>query len=98
MYTHILGLYLGILGCCGIAVLLTAAGILCWLYRNTRLWSLRWHWRNWRMLQLSALACLFCLAMAASYCLLGQVWGWLYLIAAFKSGTWWLRCLINRRM
>jgi len=48
-------------------------------------------------MQLSAIASLFFLAMAASYALLGEVWTWLYLIAAFKTSTWWLRHAISRR-
>ncbi len=97
MYTQILTLCLGIFGIIGIAALVTIGVLLLWYYRDTRFWSFRWHLRTWRLMQLAAIACLFFLAMAASYAVLGQVWAWLYLIAAFKAGTWWLRCVISRR-
>jgi len=97
MNTHILSLLLSALGIVGTATLVTIAGIVMWQYRGTRLWSFRWHWRNWRLMQLSAVACLFFLAMAASYGVLGEVWTWIYLIAAFKTASWWLRCTLSRR-
>ncbi|MFL5665490.1 MAG: hypothetical protein ACJ8BW_29715 [Ktedonobacteraceae bacterium] len=97
MYTQILSLCLGILGITGTLSLVAIAFILLWYYRGTRFWSFRWHYRNWRLRQLSAIACFFFLAMAASYGVLGQVWAWIYLIAAFKAGSWWLRCVISRR-
>jgi hypothetical protein len=98
MYTSILALCLALLGSSGTAVLVTAMLLLFWHYRNAPYWSFRWHLRAWRQRQLSAIACLFFLAMAASYGLLGQIWAWIYLIAAFKAGTWWLRCAISRRV
>jgi hypothetical protein len=97
MYTQILSLCLAIIGIIGTLSLMATAFILLWFYRGTRFWSFRWHWRNWRLMQLSAIACFFFLAMAASYGVLGQVWAWIYLIAAFKAGSWWLRCVISRR-
>ncbi|MFL5625598.1 MAG: hypothetical protein ACJ788_08380 [Ktedonobacteraceae bacterium] len=97
MYTQILMFCLSILGIIGIGALVTTGVLLLWYYRGTSFWSFRWHLRTWRLMQLSAIACLFFLAMAASYAVLGQVWAWLYLIAAFKAGTWWLRCVISRR-
>jgi hypothetical protein len=97
MYTSILALCLALLGSSGTAVLVTATLLLFWHYRNAPYWSFRWHRRTWRQMQLAAIACLFFLAMAASYGLLGQIWAWIYLIAAFKAGTWWLRCAISRR-
>ncbi|MGI9060127.1 MAG: hypothetical protein ACR2H5_16285 [Ktedonobacteraceae bacterium] len=97
MNTAILTTSLGILGILGTAVLVSLAVRVMWFYRGSRQWSFRWHWRNWRMLQLSAIACFFFLAMAASYGVLGEVLAWVYLLAALKTGTWWLRCVINRR-
>jgi len=35
--------------------------------------------------------------MAASYGILGELWTWIYLIAAFKAASWWLRCALSRR-
>ena len=97
MYTQILSFCLGALGIIGTAALVTATAIIMYYYRGTRLWSFRWQWRNWRLMQLTGVACLFFLAMSASYGILGEVWTWIYLIAAFKAGTWWLRCAISRR-
>jgi hypothetical protein len=97
MNTHILSLFLGGLGIMGTAALVSIAGIVMWQYRGARVGSFRWHWRNWRLMQLSAVACLFFLAMAASYGVLGDVWTWIYLIAAFKSASWWVRYALSRR-
>ena len=97
MNTHILSLFLGGLGIIGTVALASIAGIVMWQYRNARVWSFRWQWRNWRLMQLSAVACLFFLAMAASYGVLGDVWTWIYLIAAFKSASWWVRYALSRR-
>jgi hypothetical protein len=97
MATSILSLCLGALGIIGTAILATSAGLVMWHYRGTRIWGFRWQWRNWRLMQLSAIATLFFLAMTASYGILGEPWAWLYLIVACKTGTWWLRCVISRR-
>ncbi len=97
MSTQILSLCLDALGIIGTAALVIMTSIVTWRYRGTRLWSFRWHWRNWRLRQLSAIASLFFLAMAASYGVLGEVWTWIYLIAAFKAASWWLRCTLSRR-
>ncbi len=45
MNTHILSLFLGVLGIIGTATLVTIAGIVMWQYRGTRLWSFRWQLR-----------------------------------------------------
>jgi hypothetical protein len=97
MYTSILALCLAVLGSLGSAILGIAALRLFWQYRDAPFWSFRWHRRTWRQMRLAAIACLFFLAMAASYAVLGQIWAWIYLIAAFKAGNWWLRCVISRR-
>ena len=97
MYVSVLSTSLAILGLVGTATLITVAGRVVWFYRGSRQWSFRWHVRNWRMMRLSAIASLFFLAMAASYGVLGDVWAWIYFLAALKTGTWWLRCVINRR-
>ena len=72
MDTAILTTSLGVLGILGTAVLVILAVRVMWFYRGSRQWSFRWHLRNWRMLQLSAIACFFFLAMAASYGVLGE--------------------------
>jgi len=95
--TSIFSLILGILGGGGIITLLTLAGMTLYYYRDSRLGSFRWHIRNVRLKQLSALACMFFLAMAASYGVLHDVWAILYIIFAFKTGTWWLRCAMIQR-
>jgi len=97
MYTHILSICLAILGTIGTLELIIFTCLVIWHYRGTRIWSFRWYRRTHHLMQLSAIASLFFLAMAASYALLGEVWTWLYLIAAFKTGTWWLRYAISRR-
>lgn len=96
MDTEIISLYLGALGIIGTITLLVATALVLWYYRGIRIGSFRWRWRSWRLKQLSALACLFFLAMAASYGVLQEAWGWLYIIAAFKAGTWWLRGTISQ--
>ncbi|GAC1615690.1 MAG: hypothetical protein NVS4B7_08240 [Ktedonobacteraceae bacterium] len=97
MFTHILSICLQIVGALGTTVLLGTTVVVIWHYRGTRIWSFRWYWRNQYLTQLSAIATLFFLAMTASYGLLGEVWTWIYFIAAFKTGTWWLRNTISRR-
>jgi len=97
MYTPILSLCLGVLGIVGTAILVAITACVIWHYRGIRQWSFRWHWRNWRLMQVSGIACLFFLAMSASYGILGEIWTWIYLLAAFKAGTWWLRYVISRR-
>lgn len=97
METEFLSLVLGGLGIVGIAALLTLTCLTMWYYRGSRMGSFRWYWRTLRLKHLSALACLFFLAMAASYAVLQSAWAFLYLIAAFKTGTWWLRCAMSQR-
>ena len=89
-------LYLGGLGILGTIALLIATGRVMWLYRNSRISSFQWYLRNWRLKQLSAIACLFFLAMAASYWVIQEPLGWVYLLVAFKAGTWWFRRAISR--
>jgi positive regulator of sigma E activity len=59
--------------------------------------SFRWHLKNARLKDLSALATLFCFAMAASYAVLQESWSILYVILAVKVGTWWLRFVMSER-
>ncbi len=95
--TSIFSLILGILGAVGIITLLTLASMVFYFYRSSRMGSFRWHLRNMRLKQLSALACMFFLAMTASYGIIHDAWALLYIIFAFKSGTWWLRCAVSQR-
>ncbi|GAC1389103.1 MAG: hypothetical protein NVS4B11_15840 [Ktedonobacteraceae bacterium] len=95
--TAIFSFVLGILGAVGIIVLLTLTGIMLYFYSGSRMGSFRWHARNVRLKQLSALACMFFLAMAASYGVIHEAWTLLYIIFAFKTGTWWLRCAVSQR-
>jgi hypothetical protein len=96
MGVQTISLCLNMLGITGTIALLIATGLVIWYYRGSRRGSFRWRWRNWRLKQLSALACLFFLAMAASYGVLNEAWGWLYIIGAFRTGTWWLRRAFNQ--
>ena len=98
MDTSFLLLFFGALGILGILTLLTATGCVLWLYRGAGRRSFHWHLRKWRLKQLSALACLFFLAMAASYGVLHEFWGWFYLMGAFEAGLWWLRAIIGQRV
>lgn len=97
MVPAILLYLLAALGIVGTIGLITIAIIVLYRYNGTPAWSFRWYWRNWRLMQLSAIGSLFFLAMAASYGLLHETWGILYLLVALKTGTWWLHCVINRR-
>jgi hypothetical protein len=95
--TQFLSLCLEIMGIAGTLLLIALAGLIAWYYRGGGMYTFRWHWRSIRMKQLLAVASLFFLAMAASYGLLQEVWGFIYLIAAFKVGTWWFRIAISQR-
>jgi len=91
---HNLSPYLGALGLLGTIILLAAAAMVMWRYRHAR--GFQRHVRNWRLKQISAVACLFFLAMSASYWVIQEPLGWIYLLVAFKSGTWWFRRAISR--
>lgn len=95
--TNTLSLCLSILGVIGIIALLSLAGIALWHYRGSRVGSFRWHLRNLHLKQLSALACFFFVAMAASYGILQEAWAIVYLIIAFQTGAWWLRFALSQR-
>jgi hypothetical protein len=88
--------YLGALGLLGTVILLVTAAMVMWRYRASQANSFHRHVRNWRLKQISAVACLFFLAMSASYWVIQEPWGWIYLLVAFKSGTWWFRRAISR--
>ncbi len=88
---------LGVLGLVGILTLLTLTGMVLYTYRECRVGSFRWHLRNIRLKQLSALACMFFIAMTASYGVLHEAWAILYIILAFKTGTWWARYAVSQR-
>jgi hypothetical protein len=94
--TQLLSFYLIGLGITGIIALLVATGLVTWHYRDSHIQSYKWRLRNWRLKQLSAVACLFFLAMAASYWVIQDAWGWIYLLVAFKTGTWWFRRATSR--
>ena len=95
--TSIFSLALGVLGAVGIVVLLTLTAIILYSYRGIRMGSFRWHLRNLRLKQLAALSCMFFFAMAASYAVIHDAWAILYVILAFKTGTWWLRYAVSQR-
>jgi hypothetical protein len=88
--------YLLGIGIAGIIAFSGITGVVLWRFRGSRIQSFNWRLRSWRLKQLSAIACLFFLAMAASYWVIQEPWGWFYLILAFKSGSWWLRIAVNR--
>jgi hypothetical protein len=94
--TQLLSFYLLGLGITGTITLVVATGLVMRRYSNSPIQSYNWRLRNWRLKQLSAIACLFFLAMAASYWVIQDAWGWIYLLVAFKTGTWWLRRATSR--
>lgn len=98
MDTQVLSLGLGILGALGIVTFLILIGVTVRYYQGSRMGSFRWHMRNLRLKQIIAITSLFCLAMAASYAVLREFWAFIYLIIAFKIGTWWLRIIISQRI
>jgi len=79
------------LGISGTILLLIATGLVIHHYGDSSIQNFNWRLRNWRLKQLSAIACLFFLAMAANCWVIQDAWGWIYLLAAFKTGMWWLR-------
>ncbi|HYB01263.1 MAG TPA: hypothetical protein VED37_13685 [Ktedonobacteraceae bacterium] len=89
--TQLISFCLLILGISGTLALIMTTGLVFHHYGTSSIQNLNWHLRNWRLKQLSAIACLFFLAMAASYWVLQDAWGWIYLLFAFKTGIWWLR-------
>lgn len=95
--TQILSISLAIAGPLGLLTFLIMAGIITHHYWGCRIGSLRWHARNLRLKQISAISCLFCLAMAGSYVILQEAWGFVYLLIAFKTATWWFRIAISQR-
>lgn len=97
MNTQILSIILGIWGVLGITAFSLLTIVVLWYYRGSRSGSFRGYWRGVRLKQLSALACLFCLAMSASYAIIHEAWAILYIIIAFKTGTWWLRYAVSQR-
>ena len=96
--TRLLSFYLLGLGISGTVMLVVATGLVMRRYNNGTTQSYNWRLRNWRLKQLSAVACLFFLAMAASYWVIQDAWGWIYLLVAFKTGTWWVRRATSREM
>ena len=97
MIIQLLSIGLGIVGPLGLLILLIMAAIATHHYWVCRTGSLRWYTRNLRLKQISAIASLFCLAMAGSYGIIQEVWALIYLIIAFKTGTWWIRIAISQR-
>ncbi|GHO50032.1 hypothetical protein [Ktedonospora formicarum] len=85
---------LALLGPAGMIVLLFLAGRVTWSFRDCPSGSFRWHMRTLHLKQIAAIASLFCLAMAASYALLGEMWSILYLLFALKASTFWLRLVL----
>jgi hypothetical protein len=86
------------LGISGTILLLIATGLIIHHYGDSSIQNFNWRLRNWRLKQLSAIACMFFLAMAASCWLIQDAWGWIYLLIAFKTGMWWLRRATSREI
>lgn len=94
--TQLFSTYLLLLGISGLMILLVATNLVMRYYGTSSLQSYNWHLRNWRLKQLTAIACLFCLAMGASYWVIQDAWGWIYLLVAFNTGRWWFSYIIKR--
>lgn len=94
---HYLSVGLDVFGLSGLLIFLLVSGSVMLRYQPCHSGSFRWHLRNRRLKQITAIACLFCLAMTASYGILYQPWALLYLIIACKTGAWWLRFIISQR-
>ncbi len=97
-YTQILSLALIVFSIVGAAILLAITAVTVQRYWGSTTGSFRWRLRNIRLRQVSAIACLFFLAMTASYAVLKEAWAILYFVIALKIGTWWLRLIINERI
>lgn len=97
MDTQLLSLVLAIMGIIGIITFIALAALISWRYRGGGMYTFRWHWRTIHMRQLLVIASLFFLAMAASYGILRDAWGFLYVMAAVKTGTWWVRLAVSQR-
>jgi hypothetical protein len=95
--TQMLSISLAIAGPLGLLTSLIMAGVVTRHYWGSRTGSLRWHTRNLRLKQISAIASLFCLAMAGSYGVIQEAWAFIYLLIAFKTATWWFRIAISQR-
>ena len=96
--TQLIHFFLLGLGISGTITLIVATGLVMRRFSDSPIQSFNWRLRNWRLKQLSAVACLFFLAMAASYWVIQDAWGWIYLLGAFKTGTWWLRRATSREL
>ena len=96
--TQLISLFLLGLGISGTITLVVAAGLVMRRYSDSPIQSFNWRLRNWRLKQLSAVACLFFLAMAASYWVIQDAWGWIFLLGAFKTGTSWFRRATSREI
>ena len=96
MNTHVLSQYLSILGILGLVIFITLACAVSWYYHGYPEGSFRWRLRHMYLKQISALASLFCIAMAVSYSLLTEGWAIFYFILACKAGTWWLCYIIDQ--
>jgi hypothetical protein len=94
--TQLISFFLLGLGISGTITLAVATGLIIRHYNDSPIQSFNWRLRNWRLKQLSAVACLFFLAMAASYWVIQDAWGWIYLLFAFKTGQWWFSYVIKR--
>ena len=85
--TQLISSFLLGLGISGTIALVVAAGLVIRHFSDSPVQSFDWRLRNWRLKQLSAIACLFFLAMAASCWVIQDAWGWIYLLVAFKIAT-----------
>lgn len=97
MSTTFFSVFLALFGILGLLFLAIVSIHIFYRYRSCRTDTFRWYIRNYYLKQLAAIACLFCLAMAASYGILVDAWAIFYLLIAFKIGTWWLRLAVEQQ-
>lgn len=79
----------------GIGAAVLAALAVFWRYRQSEPASLQWYLKNWRLMRVLGVTALYFLALAATCVVVGDRWGWLYLILAFKAGIWWFSRLVR---
>jgi hypothetical protein len=88
---------LGILAILGLGTLLLWSIQIVRYYQNATEGRYQQSMRNAHFKQVTAIACMFCLAMSASYGVIHSAWALIYLLLACKVGTWWFRFAIMQR-
>jgi len=88
---------LGILAMLGLGTLLIWSIQIFRYYQKATEGRYRQFMRNAHFKQVTAIACMFCLAMSASYGVIHSAWALIYLLLTCKVGMWWFRFAIMQR-